>query len=182
MRIAENHDAKLVGMDNIKSRRLGIQVGAQSFSVGDCVPFYFCPRSIMLYILHMGNHPDINYREGQRPIIHLQADFLNVTAWAKKESQPWALTDRNAGSYVASFYSQTSDLDKIDWKAVENSDFRDPSVKEGKQAEFLFYERMPWQLIDVVGVQNETTAREVQQILLTSTHQPSVEVKPNWYY
>jgi len=45
--------------------------------VGQYVPFYFCPRSIMLYILHRGNHPDLDYREGQGPILHLQADSRN---------------------------------------------------------------------------------------------------------
>ncbi len=41
--------------------------------VGEYVPFYFCPRSVMLYILYMGNHPELGYRGGQAPIVHLSA-------------------------------------------------------------------------------------------------------------
>ena len=62
------------------------------------MPFYFCPRSIMLYILHMGNHPDISYREGQGPIIHLQADLMASIQWAEKHKVRWAFSDRNAGA------------------------------------------------------------------------------------
>ncbi len=52
-------DCEIVGMSAIKQRRLKeIEVDCNSGTkVGEYVPFYFCPRSIMLYILHMGNHP-----------------------------------------------------------------------------------------------------------------------------
>ena len=50
-----------IGMTEIKRRRLNeIAVSCHPDTMaGDYVPFYFCPRSIMLYILHMGNHPDL---------------------------------------------------------------------------------------------------------------------------
>ena len=41
-----------IGMNSIKQRRL-TQLALTShpdLHVGDCVPFYFCPRSIMLYL------------------------------------------------------------------------------------------------------------------------------------
>ena len=54
-------DVVIIGMNRIKERRLNLPISSHpKLSVGDCVPFYFCPRSIMLYILHMGNSPDIN--------------------------------------------------------------------------------------------------------------------------
>lgn len=66
-----------IGMTEIKRRRLQeLEVRCHPGTmVGQYVPFYFCPRSIMLYILYKSNHPDLNYREGQRPVIHLQADL-----------------------------------------------------------------------------------------------------------
>ena len=63
--------------------------------VGQYVPFYYCPRSIMLYILYKGNHADISYREGQSgqsPIIHLQADLNACVRWANSNKVPWALS------------------------------------------------------------------------------------------
>jgi hypothetical protein len=56
----------VVGMSEIKRRRLeDLEVSClPGTKVGEYVPFFFCPRSVMLYILHMANHPDITYREG----------------------------------------------------------------------------------------------------------------------
>ncbi|MGQ4647732.1 DarT ssDNA thymidine ADP-ribosyltransferase family protein [Lyngbya aestuarii] len=83
-RIANGLTCSLVGMSTIKQRRLNeIEVSCHSGTmVGQYVPFYFCPRSIMLYILHMGNHPEVSYRGGQQPIVHLQADFNTVRTYA----------------------------------------------------------------------------------------------------
>ena len=39
----------VIGMGSIKQRRLGLPVSCHAgLNVGDCVPFYFCSRSIML--------------------------------------------------------------------------------------------------------------------------------------
>src|SRR5437868_3659013 len=66
-----------IGMSNIKARRLN-ELNLNShpgLRVGRCVPFYFCPRSVMLYIIHRANDPDLAYRGGQGPIIHIEAPF-----------------------------------------------------------------------------------------------------------
>ena len=69
--------ATVVGISQIKRRRLEeIEVSCHpGTKVGEYVPFYFCPRSIMLFILYKANHPDLTYQGGQRPIMHLQADM-----------------------------------------------------------------------------------------------------------
>ena len=46
-----------IGMTDIKERRMKNELDCYpGLYVGECVPFYFCPRSIMLYILHKANH------------------------------------------------------------------------------------------------------------------------------
>lgn len=174
----------LVGMSRIKQRRLEeIEVDCHAGTkVGEYVPFYFCPRSIMLYILHMGNSPDITYSGGQTPIVHLRADLNAVIAWAESEKRRWACSDRNAGARVASFFKRRQDLNKINWPAVANTDFRDALVKEGKQAEFLLYESFPWPLVEAIGVRNEAIRVKVQSALRAASHRPPVTVEPTWYY
>jgi len=46
-----------IGMSSIKERRLNeLTLSSHpDLYVGGCVPFYFCPRSIMLYLMHMKN-------------------------------------------------------------------------------------------------------------------------------
>lgn len=177
-------DCQLVGMSNIKRRRLEeLAVECQpGTKVGQYVPFYFCPRSIMLYILYKGNHPELDYRDGQRQIVHLQADVLSTIRWLQQQGIPWAFSDRNAGAYVASFYRSWEDLDKVNWPAVHATDFRDIVVKEGKQAEFLVYESFPWSLVERIGVLAPEIATSVTDALQEATHLPHVGVEPTWYF
>ncbi len=89
-RLELNLNCQIVGMSKIKQRRLR-DVVVQCYPnthVGDYVPFYFCPRSVMLYILHKGNHPDVQYSGGQGPMIHLQGDMATVVRWAQAGPGP----------------------------------------------------------------------------------------------
>ncbi len=183
-RIELGLDCEIVGMRKIKYRRLyEIEVNCHpGTKVGEYTPFYFCPRSIMLYILHMGNHPDLSYTEGQGPIVHLQADLMSTLEWAKGHRVCWAFSDRNAGTPLAKFYNSLDDLDEINWQAVAATDFRGMMVKEGKQAEFLMYESFPWELVEVIGVRDATVVNTVRRAISQTGHQPPVQVKPQWYY
>ncbi|NQV33169.1 MAG: DUF4433 domain-containing protein, partial [Phycisphaeraceae bacterium] len=76
----------VIGMNHIKQRRLN-ELTLESHSdlhVGDCVPFYFCSRSVMLYLIYQRNHPDLAYHGGQGPIVHLEADLPQTVQWAKE--------------------------------------------------------------------------------------------------
>jgi len=174
----------VVGMSSIKARRLHeLPVKCHPETrVGEYVPFYFCPRSIMLYILHRGNHPELTYRGGQGPIVHLMADLKATVAWADTQGRQWAFSASNAGAYYTDFYVDLGNLDKIDWTAVAASDFRDPLVKEGKQAEFLVMESFPWQLVEEIGVLSPEIEARVRAILRGAPHQPPVRVRRMWYF
>ncbi|MFA6381335.1 DUF4433 domain-containing protein, partial [Acidithiobacillus sp.] len=126
-----------IGMSSIKQRRLN-ELHLSSYPdlhVGDCVPFYFCPRSVMLYLIYQGNHPELAYRQGQGPILHFEADLHAAVAWANAQPSRWAFTNSNAGSCYFEDYNDLAHLGKIDWNAVQALKW--VQCKEGKQAEFL---------------------------------------------
>ena len=183
-RITARLSCSLVGMSKIKQRRLQeIEVSCHpGTTVGQYVPFYFCPRSIMLYILHQGNHPELTYKGGQQPIVHLQADLNSVINWANTQNINWAFSDRNAGSYLATFYNDLSNLSQLNWSAIKATDFRDAQIKEGKQAEFLMFDFFPWQLIEKIGTFNNTIVPIIQNVLTSIRHQPMISVERNWYF
>jgi O-acetyl-ADP-ribose deacetylase (regulator of RNase III) len=96
--IARGGPQVAVGMTRIKQRRLRLPVKCHPGDyVGEYVPFYFCPRSIMLYLLHMGNHPELSYRGGQGPILHLEADLEATACWADAAGARWAFSLSHAG-------------------------------------------------------------------------------------
>jgi len=177
-------DCDIVGMSSIKQRRLTeLQVSCHEGSfVGEYVPFYLCPRSIMLFILHRGNHPEVTYRGGQGPIVHLEADLRRVVEWADARNRRWAFSTRNAGAYIVKFRKSLVQLDEIDWDAVAATDFRDAVVKEGKQAEFLLHESFPWHLVERVGACNQETVAAANRVIVATDHQPPVQLLPTWYY
>lgn len=183
-RIELGLDNEIVGMPKIKQRRLqelSVTCHPGTF-VGQYVPFYFCPRSVMLYILHRGNHPDITYHEGQRPIVHLQADLFDVVQAADKQGVRWAFTKTNAGTFYTSFFGSTEKLSEVNWAAVSSTDFTSAAIKEGKQAEFLTLNSFPWRLIEKVGVLDAGVQQHVRQVLAGAAQQPPVTVEPSWYY
>jgi hypothetical protein len=173
-----------IGMSTIKRRRVEeLEVDCHpGTKVGDYVPFYFCPRSIMLFVIHRANHPELAYKGGQRPIVHLEADLQRVVAWAASNGRRWAFSLSNAGARYAQFRASLADLGDIDWAAVAASDFRPRWVKEGKQAEFLLFDRFPWELVDTVGVHSAAIKAQVGSALSGVQHRPSVKIQRSWYY
>lgn len=171
----------MIGMSHIKERRMTNSVSShQGLTVGQCVPFYFCPRSIMLYIISQQSHEDITYKGGQQPIIHLQADLNVVISWAQQNNKRWAFTDSNAGSYYFNDYCSVRDLNNIDWNAVNAQSWS--QCKERKQAEFLLEEQFPWTLVEAVGVYSQGQVQQVSTAVNSTTCRPPVSVQRNWYY
>ena len=171
-----------IGMTDIKQRRL-TELTLNShpeLHVGDCVPFYFCPRSVMLYLMHRGNHAQLTYQGGQGPIIHLEADLRAVVAWASQNGRRWAYTLSNAGAYYFEDRSDLGTLRELDWDAIQATNWR--QCKEGKQAEFLLESSFPWQLVERIGVHSRAIHQRAANTLPTNGHRPPVEIRPEWYY
>lgn len=172
-----------IGMPHIKARRLNNRLTSYSYPdirVGECVPFYFCPRSVMLYLIYMGNHPDLNYRGGQEPIIHLEADLRNVVDWADRVGHRWAFTTSNAASTYFEDRCDLGAIDEIDWSAVEARNWT--QCREFKQAEFLIEQSFPWELVERIGIHPRTNYQVVANALPVGGHRPPIEILADWYY
>lgn len=183
-RIRQGLACSVVGMSEIKKRRLeDLPVPCHPGTlVGHYVPFYFCPRSIMLFVLYKGNHAELAYQGGQRPIVHLQADLHATVAAADRQNVPWAFSTRNAGARYAPFFSSLEALGEVSWTAVEASDFRSDDVKEGKQAEFLTFSSFPWALVEKVGVIDDAVLAQAASAISLATYQPPMAVERGWYF
>jgi hypothetical protein len=172
-----------ISMGKIKERRLKLQVKCHAGDfVGNYVPFYFCPRSVMLYVIHCGNHPELGYRNGQGPIVHFEADLHAVVKWAESTGVRWAFSLSNASAYYTEFRNRWDQLTEVDWTGVAATDFRNPDVKEGKQAEFLVREVFPWHLVQRIGVQSTAVQTRALRTVANAVHRPAVEVRPDWYF
>lgn len=177
----QNTDSSNIGMAKIKERRLHKTLTSYpDLHVGECVPFYFCPRSVMLYMFYKNNHPEISYHGGQQPIIHLMADFYQTVQWAKQHDKRWVFTDSNAGSFYFNDYAHENELHQIDWNAVATTTWS--QCRDKKQAEFLLEQQFPWKLIEGIGVYSNYYYQQVNNILNSAINHPTVKIKRNWYY
>ena len=167
-----------IGYSHIKRRRMTVtRVDcAGGLFVGEFVPFYFCPRSPMLFTVNKGN---TGRPPGcQRSILHL---VTTITA-ATNAGATWAYSDGNAGASYPSFYNDISQLDqRLNWAAINERDNWSP-VRTEKQAEFLVAERFPWGSIRAIGCMEDSIAARVNSLLQGMPHRPTVVVRPSWYY
>ena len=63
--------------------------------------------------IHRANHPEVAYRGGQDPIVHLEADLGEVVDWANASQRRWAFTPSNAGAAYAQFRAQVDRLHEV---------------------------------------------------------------------
>ncbi len=170
-----------IGMNHIKQRRL-TELCLQSHPdlyVGQCVPFYFCPRSVMLYLIDRKSN-DLSYTGGQAPIIHLEADLHETIDWAVKHSCHWAFTLGNAGSRFFEDRADVNLLHELDWAAINATNWKD--CRDAKQAEFLVERGFPWPLVERIGVYDQERYTMVMERLQHEQHKPIVSIEKNWYY
>jgi hypothetical protein len=172
-----------IGMGTIKARRLILPVTCYTDAkVGEFVPFYFCPRSVMLYVIHKADSPELTYKGGQDPIVHLQCDLNKVIAELDRRRQSWAFSGSNAGAVYTDFWREAAKLDQLEWGHIGAKYWQEHAVKHAKQAEFLVYNTFPWELVDRIGVKNLATYNLVTNALAKAPHKPSVAIETAWYY
>lgn len=150
-------------------------------NLNDYVPFYFCPRSVMLYLISE-RHPT-TYGGGQEPIIHLVSAVSTVT----KAGIPFVFTDRHAYVSTCEFYNDPSQMDRaLDWKTLRSREWKstkdDPDRKERKMAEFLVHRFIPWRHILGIGVLSQSYKEDVERILQEHGDETPVAIKQGWYY
>ena len=173
-----------IGMGKIKNVRSSSRYlrSHPGLRVGACVPFYFCPKSVMLCTIdNKGN--GLSYKGGQGQIIHLEADLYDTVAWAEKHPLRWAFTLSNAAKFNFEDRCDLKELDKINWNAVQSDHWKkSKNLREGKQAEFLLEKMFSWRLVERIGVNNRGVRNQVQNIVNGHSNIPDIKVIGRWYY
>lgn len=95
--------------------------------------------------------------------MHLVTRVSSITAWASANGVDLAFSTQNAGARFATFSRCLEELESLDWRAIANTNFAEPRIKAAKQAEFLIHHRVPWNLIEGIGVQDERHLSAVQE-------------------
>lgn len=171
-----------VGILGIKARRRTrvVPIAPGGF-VADCAPFYYAPRSPMMFVIERGGVP--TYSAGCNELVYLVTTVERLQALGLVT----LFTDRNAVLAYASFTSDQAALDElIDWKLMRAHVWSDTPVeldrKERRMAECLAHQRVPWQAFTEVVTKTETCATAARAALATVGGPTPVVVRPGWYF
>lgn len=154
---------------------------AKGGTLHDYVPFYFAPRLPMLYRITRGGVP--GFTGNPEEMVYLLSSLTAV----QQAGLPFAFTDSHPLTRPFRFYDDPSDLNRIDWDAMsvrQWSSESDPTLTGRRQAEFLVYQRVPWDLVEQVATKTSRVARQVVALFQAypNRQRVSVRVVPDWYY
>lgn len=170
-----------IAHQHIKDRRARRQVPVSSGgTLAHYVPFYFAPRSPMLFAISTGNI--IGYEEGQCAVVYLVSSVERIL----EVNRPFCFTDGHADMAVSNYYNDVSQLDHIDWPLMEsqywNDTMYDSDRKRRRQAEFLVHRFFPLTLVDEIGVFDANFQTVVRETMAKVPCEFAVNVHRKWYY
>lgn len=146
----------------------------------DYVPFYFAPRSPMLYTISRGNVE--GHEDGQQAVVHLVSSVQKV----QDAGLDFVFTDGHGIMVLTEFFENLDDLDQVDWEIMNQRYWfdtgEDTDRKRRRQAEFLVHTQFPWNSIEEIAVMNEDVKIQVGRVLAGAAYKPDVVVRRAWYY
>jgi hypothetical protein len=153
---------------------------AMGGTLGDYLPFYFTPFSMMLLNIKTG-YNGIRKRDNDEIVI-LASSLLRL----RTLNIPFLFTNIHAYMKPADFYTDLADLSHIDWNILQKRDFARDLNDLGKtdryMAEALVRDSLPVDgLLGLVCYNKEV---ESQLNALTAARNLAVKtiVRPDWYF
>lgn len=163
------------GNQEIKERRKTLPLPDNSH-VADYVPFYYAPRSPMLFRQHRNN-------------LVQQADLVYIVCNAdtiinNDDAYTWYYSNMNASKNIAKFGNTREDLlEDIDWELMEQQFWNNtddyPDRMEKRMAEFLVHRKVFYNDFAGFFVYDEKTKTQLSQIIANNKE---VKVKQNTYF
>lgn len=159
------------------SRQIPIAPGG---NLGDYVPFYFTPRSPMLYNIKTGWNGV--------PMVPMPDIVIIVTSLPRltQRAVPFVFADRHAYMVAARFSSDLEELDRIDWDILQRSDFandpNDPGKLERYQAEALVHRRLPVDELEEITCCTDSRTAELRQLAADAGVDIGIETRRECFF
>jgi hypothetical protein len=148
-------------------------------ALGDYVPFYFTPFSVMLLNILTGRSVRQRRRE---EIVILVSSIPHVQELGLR----YVFTDAHAYYAWANFYSDPAQLDKIDWAILQARDFKrdpdDPEKIERYQAEALVHSHLPITALQGIVSYTEEVKSAIERELSALGLSVPVHARQGWYF
>lgn len=149
--------------------------------VGDYVPFYFAPRSPMLYKISKGGVEGVD--PDQRLIVYL----VSSTEAAVDAGVDVVFTDGNAAKLLSDFFDDLALLGQVvEWplmatRSWHNTDEDGDRVRR-RMAEFLVHQALPVERLIEIAVYGEPARRRATEILEEAGVEIPIVIRRDWYF
>lgn len=164
-------------IDKRRSRHVPIPPGG---TLGDYVPFYFTPFSIMLYNIKTG-YGGITPRDNKEIVM-----FVSSIHRLEELGVPFLFTNQHAYAVDTEFYNDLQHLDEIDWPLLQRRDFKtddnDPGKQLRYQAEALIHRYLPLQAVLGIACVNDAVRTSLESLLEQRGVELTVRSTPTWYF
>lgn len=182
--VAQGHGwiSREAGNPDIKKKRRAQRVPTGPGGVvADYVPFYFAPRSPMMFAIHSGRVSQ--YTGSTHDLVHLASTVERL----RDHGSRVVLSDRNAAMTVAVFSEDPSGWDDlVDWPLMREEMWRstpdDPERRDRRMAECLVHGAVPWVALTDVYVADRERQEQVSAIVTSCGSAIRVHVRPDWYF
>lgn len=148
--------------------------------LSDYVPFYFTPKSIMLFNIVTG------YQD--TPIVP-RSEIVTIIAQLRRVREAGIdtiFTDQHAVSKTARYFSDFNDLANIDWTILRDCDFKrdpdDPGKTLRYHAEALIHGSLPCAQIAGIGCRSENEKRTLERFGREAGMEIKIVVRPDWFF
>jgi hypothetical protein len=168
--------------ETIKSRRARTEVpcGPRGM-ICDYVPFYFAPRSPMLFSIKSGNVDGVSSE--QTRLVYVVSSTEVVLGAGLRH----VFTDGNAAAAFTSFHTDLARLAAIvDWPLLRarywSNTPEDSDRRRRRGAELLIHEALPLGLVSEFGVYDLGVRTRVAQAVDDAGSDIPVRVRRDWYF
>jgi hypothetical protein len=178
---ASGYTVRDIAYSNLKDQRSRTLVEVPpGGTLDEYVPFYFGPRSPMLFAYMKGNVT--GKPESQDEIVY----FATAAETLAENGVPFAFTDGHPIREPKAFYNDLRYLDQVDLPLMKerywNDTDEDPDRKRRRQAEFLAWERVPLPMIMAVAGRTDSVRLALQEIVTDHSLDIRCLKRPSWYY
>lgn len=166
-----------IGNDDIIGKRDAKVVPlAPGGALSDYVPFYFSPRSPMLFSIKKNRVAE------QNDIVYLVSEYDVIS----NAGLDFVYTDGQAMMSFSQYFNRKKDLVELDWDLFKSKFWNDTDDDNDRMrrrnSEFLVHQVVPMTCIISIVVKTELRKEQVESFLKQISLKLRVVVNQDWYY
>lgn len=149
-------------------------------TLSDYIPFYFTPFTPMLLNIKTG-YGGVKKLPNEDVVI-----FVSSLHTLNQMGIRFLFTDRHAYLVNADFYDDLADLGRLDWKILQDRDFKrdpdDPGKMERYQAEALVHTHIPVEAFIGLTCYTDLVCGQVDELVNNHGLELQVVKRTGWYF